>query len=469
MTPWWAWAMFVFGINFMLWGFVGLCRLTEPVLGKARRLYRRVRRKAVPRFAVPARTTLTLPPGPGWKTVVGRSEPAWPTREPVTIDDVAVLIPAHNESAVIGDSLAAITRLVPRANVHVVSDGSTDDTVEIAAAAGVRVMRTPRNLGKAGALEAAIHRFDLVHRFAAVLLLDADTRIEPGYFAAALPLFDDPEVVAVAGCVRTELERGLTRMGATLVAHRQRIYSIGQRLLKYGQTWLRINATHIVPGFASLYRTEILPKIDINPPGLVIEDFNMTFEVYQKRLGKVAFTLRATAVTQDPDTLGDYLRQIRRWSVGLWQTVWRHRPQANLFTVMVVLMLAEQVFASLLYTLLPLVALVLATHALPVVGAWPPLTAVYGLVSAHVNWVVLAVGVLVPDYLITCLAAAVERQPRLLRYGLFFLPLRVADAAVFLYAVPRARFTRSSGRWRSPARRPTRPPAPAATDMRAAG
>ncbi len=32
--------------------------------------------------------------------------------------------------------------------------------------------------------------------------------------------------------------------------------------------------------------------MDMNPPGLVIEDFNMTFEVYQKQLGKVGFTLR---------------------------------------------------------------------------------------------------------------------------------------------------------------------------------
>ncbi|WP_020659886.1 glycosyltransferase family 2 protein [Amycolatopsis benzoatilytica] len=453
MLPWWAWALAIVGVNFMLWGLVGLCRLAEPFAVEARRLHRRMRRAAPlpPR----GRTGLCLPAGPDWRLLVGRP-PRRAVRDRMTVDDVAVLIPAHNEAAVIGQSLAAIVSLVPPANVHVVSDGSTDRTAEIAEEAGVRVLRTPQNLGKAGALEMAIRRFELARRFAAVLLLDADTRIEPGYFDAALPMFDNPEVVSVAGCVRTEFERDLSSLGSLLVAHRQRVYSIGQRLLKYGQTWLHLNATHIVPGFASLYRSDVLPQIDINPPGLVIEDFNMTFEVYRKRLGKVGFSLRATAVTQDPDRLGDYLRQIRRWSVGFWQTVWRHPPRADLFTAMLVLLLAEQVLSSVLYLVLPAVVVVLLVPYLP----GDPLSSLAGLhsvLAAHVSLPVLAIGVLAPDYLLTCLAAALEREPRLLRYGPLFLLVRFADAAIFLYAIVRARFTHSSGRWRSPARRAARP------------
>ena len=220
--------------------------------------------------------------------------------QPLTARDVAVLIPAHNEALVLEESLRSIMALVPGDNVHVVSDGSTDATVEIARRSGARVIETQENVGKAGALEEAIGRFDLISRFPVVMLLDADTRVQPGYFAAALPIFDNPQVVAVAGCVRTEQDRSMTLEGKVLVGHRTRIYAIGQRALKFGQTWLRVNATPIVPGFASLYRTEVLPHIEMNPPGLVIEDFNMTFEVYQKGLGKVGFSLRAVAVTQDP-------------------------------------------------------------------------------------------------------------------------------------------------------------------------
>src|SRR5262249_50735478 len=151
----------------------------------------------------------------------------------MTVHDVAVLIPAHNEELVIKDSIEAIAALVPRENIHVVSDGSTDRTAELARDAGVNVIETHTNVGKAGALEEAIDRFDLVERFQAVLLLDADTTIEPGYFEAALPKFDDPKVVAVAGAVRTRHERGLSLIGKILVCHRQRIYAISQRLLKF--------------------------------------------------------------------------------------------------------------------------------------------------------------------------------------------------------------------------------------------
>jgi len=87
-----------------------------------------------------------------------------------------VLIPAHNEAVVIGDTLAAIMALAPRANVHVVSDGSTDETVRIARRTGAKVIATRENVGKAGALAEAIERLGLIARFRVILLLDADTR-----------------------------------------------------------------------------------------------------------------------------------------------------------------------------------------------------------------------------------------------------------------------------------------------------
>jgi len=61
-------------------------------------------------------------------------------------------MPAHNEEVVIAESLAAITALIPAGQVHVVSDGSTDRTVELAEAMGANVIATETNLGKAGAL-----------------------------------------------------------------------------------------------------------------------------------------------------------------------------------------------------------------------------------------------------------------------------------------------------------------------------
>jgi hypothetical protein len=54
---------------------------------------------------------------------------------------------------------------------------------------------------------------------------------------------------------------------------------------------------------------------------------------------------------------------------------------------------------------------------------------------------------------LTCAVAILERQPRLLLRGVFFPFMRMLDAGIGLYAIPAAWLARSSGRWKSPARR----------------
>jgi biofilm PGA synthesis N-glycosyltransferase PgaC len=466
MMPWWAMALLIFGFNFAIWGLVGLLRLTATGAGRLRR-WRAARQR-------PGRRPAGARPGPA-PALPGRRRrgAALPARRgSLTVNDVAVLIPAHNEEKVIAESLRAIMEHIPPWNVHVVSDASTDHTAAVARANGAKVMETEMNLGKAGALQEAIYKFRLIDRFPVVMLLDADTRVAPGYFRAALPLFDNPEVVAVAGAVRTATDRNLSFFGQMLVGHRRRIYAIGQRVLKFGQTWLHTNATHIVPGFASLYRTDVLPEIDMNPPGLVIEDFNMTFEVYQKKLGKVGFTLGAVAITQDPDNFRDYVRQTRRWALGLWQTVRRHKLRLNFFSLMLAALLTELLVSSVLFLLVPLLLLVLGVPALVSgAAAWPVLGPVYGLVSAHMTLATVLYGVVLPDLAMTIVAALVERQPVMLLFSAFFPALRVVDAAIGLGAIPRMFRTRSTGRWKSPARqeaaRPLPPLAPLPPSMAA--
>lgn len=446
MIPWWYMAALAFGINFMVWGGMGLLRGFGILLAKLRRGVVRFFRSYGARVRS-RRGKHVLEPFRGHQHGV---------------EDVAVLIPAHNEELVLGESLASVLELVPRDNVHVVSDGSTDRTVEIARQFGVHVLSTYTNVGKAGALREAIERFELVRRYPLVLLLDADTRLESDYFSAALPMFADRRIVAVAGFVRSDWDRkGMSLFGKLLVSHRQRIYALTQYLLKFGQTWRRCNATHIVPGFASVYRTDILPYIDMNPPGLVIEDFNMTFEVYQKGLGKVGFTPSAVAVTQDPGNLRDYVRQTKRWALGLWQTVRRHRPKPNLFTCMLALLLLELITSSVLMVLLPVVVIVLAVPRLvPAVTAIPGVEMAHEFVATYVSLFSVLLGVVLVDLTLTLMVAIAQRHPRFLIYGAFYLPLRVLDAGLSLYTLPVAWLTASTGRWHSPGRRvPVLPPA----------
>jgi cellulose synthase/poly-beta-1,6-N-acetylglucosamine synthase-like glycosyltransferase len=368
--------------------------------------------------------------------------------------EVAVLIAAHNEESVIRRTVASASRLVEPDQIFVISDGSTDATAEQVRAAGANVLELTKNRGKAGALAAGVEEFDLATRFAIVLLLDADTELADDYFETGLPLFADPEVVAVAGRAATLVDppaRGTG--GRILVAYRQRVYIAVQYLHKYGQAARRANVVSIVPGFASMYRASVLPLIDIAAPGLVIEDYNMTFEVHKKNLGKIAFHPHAAiAYTQDPDTFQDYLKQTRRWSLGFWQTVRRHRVRPGLFWPSLILFMVELLSSSLVIILVgPVIVLSLMATGIAAAG-WDPSGAAAGF-SAALPPLALILGVLIPDYILTIGVAWVTRDSRYLWFGICFPFLRLIDALTCVRALADTLFHSSNGTWQSPSRR----------------
>lgn len=424
----WAMALVVlavssFGVSLTLWGAVGLVRWVGE-------------RSSVRR---------------------ARSDEVVPSHR-VQLDDVAVLIPAHNEELVIEETLAAITSLVPAENVHVISDGSSDRTAEMARAAGVNVLEIPVAGGKARALKAGVDHFAIRRRYDAVLLLDADTRLDDRYFDLALPLFDDLGVASVAGCAATAWDQrplGIRgAVGRVLNAHRDRTYWLFQRLVKYGQCWRHANVVSIVPGFASLYRTSVLDRIDIDAPGLVIEDFNMTFEVHHRRLGRVAFDPDVIAYTQDPHRFFDYYRQVRRWALGFWQTVRQHGMWFGKFWAAMAITVAELVLASVSLLVATFAAVVLAVGDLfgPAVDGFAPFAAVEGFIDSNFSYQLLLLGIVIPDFALTVLVALIRRRPLYLLAGIFFLPLRLVDGIAILVSIPRALFVRSTGRWVSPKR-----------------
>ena len=377
----------------------------------------------------------------------------------VTVDDVAVLIAAHNEELVIANTIrSALSVGVPSDHIFVASDGSSDATAGIARDFGAQVLELDPNRGKAGALAAAIEHFRLADNFEVVLLLDADTRLAPDYMTTGLPLFDEQDVVAVAGRAATITEpESPTRVGRFLVAYRERFYVVVQYLLKNGQAARPANVVSIVPGFASMYRSRILGSIDICAPGLAIEDFNMTFEVHAKKLGRIAFHPRAAiAYTQDPDTYRDYTKQLHRWSLGFWQTVRRHGFHFRRFWGALVLFVFELLTSSIM--LLATIPLLLASFA---ASAWIALSGDHSEVATSIVQLVpptaVLLGVLIPDFMLTIFVAIVTRRPKYLLLGLGFPLMRIVDAAICLRTLPEAylakRSRQGNGTWKSPVRR----------------
>ena len=120
---------------------------------------------------------------------------------------IVVLIPAHDEAAAIARVVEAAARHLP---VLVVDDGSSDDTAEIAEAAGARVIRQVPNQGKGAALRAGFAAA-VEEGAEAVITLDGDGQHDP----SEIPAFLGSYARRTIGGVATELiigKRSFRRM-----------------------------------------------------------------------------------------------------------------------------------------------------------------------------------------------------------------------------------------------------------------
>lgn len=66
---------------------------------------------------------------------------------------ISIVLPAKNESAAIGTTVSGICQHYPDAEVIVVNDGSTDNTAQVAEAAGARVIHHPYSKGNGAAIK----------------------------------------------------------------------------------------------------------------------------------------------------------------------------------------------------------------------------------------------------------------------------------------------------------------------------
>jgi hypothetical protein len=109
------------------------------------------------------------------------------------------IVPAHNESASIGATVAELRQWAPEFDVLVVDDGSVDDTAARAIGPGVVVVRLPFNLGIGGAVQTGyIYARDHGYEFA--VQVDGDGQHDPREVRVLLQaLVSDPIAHMVTG------------------------------------------------------------------------------------------------------------------------------------------------------------------------------------------------------------------------------------------------------------------------------
>ena len=367
----------------------------------------------------------------------------------VSPEEVAVVVAAHNEELTIGSTITSLLEVTNPEHIYVGSDGSTDRTVETVKSFECNVDDIQPNGGKAAALMYVLKKNDLYRRYKAVFFIDADITIDKKLFKNALPQFNDPSVAAVvAQAVSLWEPHRIPKWRLFFTAYRVRLWYIMQYCIRYGQTWKYTNVSPIVPGGCSIYRTTALEKIKIDAPGLIIEDFNMTFHIHHQHLGRIAFDPKAFVISQEPYSLRDYTRQIFRWYLGFFQTMRYHGIWPSWFFVSISLFVFEMLLSSILFFLIPFAAAKLLIHDVDTVligiPQWDIGITLFGII----------VIILIADYIVTAIVAFLVRKPILLLYGIGFFFLRYIESAVFLYAMALGLFTRpdTSGKWKSPQR-----------------
>lgn len=110
------------------------------------------------------------PPPPHWYS--------WDIMRTLESNRVLVIMPAWNEAACVGTTVAEVLALDEPYDVLVVNDGSTDQTAFEAAAAGASVMNLPFNLGVGGAMRAGFKYADRLG-YGQVIQVDADGQHDP--------------------------------------------------------------------------------------------------------------------------------------------------------------------------------------------------------------------------------------------------------------------------------------------------
>lgn len=113
------------------------------------------------------------------------------------MSDVAVIVPAYNEAAVIG---TVLSQLVGTGHdIVVVDDGSRDDTAEVAARFPVTVLRHAINLGQGAALQTGIEYAAALPHVRFIVTFDSDGQHDAADLDALVAPLRDGSAAVVLG------------------------------------------------------------------------------------------------------------------------------------------------------------------------------------------------------------------------------------------------------------------------------
>lgn len=162
--------------------------------------------------------------------------------------ELSIIVPVFNEAVTLPTLIEKIRRLkLPRAEIIIVDDGSTDGSAEIALNAGASVIRHPYNIGNGAAVKSGIR----AARGKLILLMDGDGQHKPE---------DIPKLLAEAS--NYHMVVGARAKGSKLRFHRYAANQVYNLLASYVT---RFKVQDLTSGFRVLSRREAQRFIDLLP------------------------------------------------------------------------------------------------------------------------------------------------------------------------------------------------------------
>lgn len=231
---------------------------------------------------------------------------------------VSVMVPAHNESAVIQRTVRALLRFdypQDRYEIIVINDNSSDDTAEKLAAVQAEfperkliVVNTDNKLGGKGKSNALNIGFS-VAKGTVLAIYDADNTPEPRALRILVEnLMADESLGAVIGKFRTR------NRNASLLTRFVNIETLAHQCMNQAGRWFYFGLCTI-PGTNFVIHRHIIEKIGGWDPQALSEDTEISFRIY--RMGyKIRQVPQAVTWEQEPFRLDIWMKQRTRWAMG---------------------------------------------------------------------------------------------------------------------------------------------------------
>jgi glycosyltransferase involved in cell wall biosynthesis len=227
--------------------------------------------------------------------------------------DTTVIVSAYQEAERLPATLAALARAFPGARLVVADDGSRDATPQVAESAGVELVRTPRTIGKGGAMTLAAERVlrDWKAEAGVVVLCDGDlgdTAVELAALAAAVR--GDRCDLAIGRFARRVGGGFGVALGFSRWATR-RLGGVELEAPISGQRALSVEALRSVLPFGPRFGMETAMNIDAARAGLRIVEFELPLAHRATGRSLGGFVHRARQLS---DFMLVYLSRRRPWT-----------------------------------------------------------------------------------------------------------------------------------------------------------